>query len=105
MSLLGNNTTRIVNADATAATSSASSYLQLGPKEGGVLVVTASSALASFQLEGRIDPSSGWVLLHTANTTLSGGAGTALQPIANMLSEIRLTWSGNTGLVSAWVKG
>jgi hypothetical protein len=76
---------------------------QLGPKAQAALVVQSSAALATFTLEGRITPSAPWVALHAANAALAGGAGQVLQAIAQALPEMRLNWTGNAGLVTAWV--
>lgn len=100
----GNNVQPIVTASADAAGPLPLEGVlwQLGPKGAAAVVVQASAALASFTVQGRITPLAPWVALHTANTALSGGAGSAFQAIAQALPEMRLLWSGNAGLVTAW---
>lgn len=93
----------LASADAAGPLPVEGARFQLGPKAPAALVVTASAALASFTLEGRITPTAAWVSLMTADTSFSGGAGSKLVAIAQALPEMRLTWSGNAGLVSAWV--
>ncbi len=100
----GNNVQPLVTASAAASGPLPVEGVlwQLGPKSGAVVQVTASAALASFTVQGRITPLAPWVNLHTANVSLAGGAGEAVQAIANAMPEMRLQWSGNAGIISAW---
>jgi len=101
----GNDVQQLVaaSAAATGPLPVAGLRWQLGPKAGGALVVQSSAALATFTLEGRISPEAPWVAIMTASTLLNAGAGQAFIAIAQTLTEMRLNWTGNAGLVTAWV--
>jgi len=100
----GKNTQVLVAASAAAAGPAAAVNFQPGPEGRGMLIVqVAGGALASFTLQGRLDPAGEYVDLHAANLSLVGGAGSARQEVSLVCADMRLTWAGNAGTVTAWL--
>jgi hypothetical protein len=104
MGTQGKNVQLLVLASAAAAGPGAGVVFQLGPEGRGIAQVTATGgALASFTVQGRLDPAGTYVDLHTANVSLAGGAGSARQEISMVMPDMRLQWSGNAGTITAWL--
>ena len=87
---------QLLNAEAAAASSSAVMPV-LSENIAGAYQLVVGTAVTTLVLEGRSAPDAPWVTLVASVTATGEGS------IPRMMPEMRVTWTGNTGVLDYWI--